>query len=159
MILVGGLGLSGLGRVQREQDKIRCQNSLRQLGNSLVSYSGDHNGRLPQVNDRPPMNLASSFVPMLQEGGYLPSAGLPNCPLVNVAAGEPNTGGYAYSLGYRGRMGSCTDFALVMATCGQSWPIGRPLSATATGITSCLSAAMFVSARVPMSVWAATIFS
>ncbi len=100
-ILVGGLGMSGIGRVQNERSKIRCRDNLRQIGHGFAIYNGEHNGRYPQISDRPPNNFAGAFVPMLQDGGYLPAGGLPSCPLVNVAA-EPNAGGYAYSLGVRG---------------------------------------------------------
>jgi hypothetical protein len=99
LVLVGGLGVSGIGRVQREHARTTCQNNLRQISNGLTDFSLNHNGRFPQIDDRPPYNVAGAFVPLLKDGGYLPS-GLPNCPLVNVAA-EPNAGGYAYTLGVR----------------------------------------------------------
>jgi hypothetical protein len=67
----------------------------------LAEYSLAHNGRFPQIVDQPPNNVAGAFVPMLQNAGYLSSAGLPACPMVTVAANEPNAGGYAYSLGVR----------------------------------------------------------
>lgn len=102
LILVGGLGLSGVGRVQQRHDMTVCQNNLRQLHTAFVGYSLDHDGRFPQVSDRPPNNVAAVFVPMLQQAGYLPPTGAPACPAAVSVVASPDAGGYAYSLGFRG---------------------------------------------------------
>ncbi|HEY1380958.1 MAG TPA: hypothetical protein VGF55_29430 [Gemmataceae bacterium] len=105
LILFGGLGLSGVGRLQQWHDRFVCQNSQRQLHAALVNYSLDHGGRFPQVTDRPPNNVAGAFLPMLQEAGYLAPAGSAACPAATAVAGGPDAGGYAYSLGFRGPEG------------------------------------------------------
>jgi hypothetical protein len=97
---MGGLGVSGAGRLQQRHDRALCQNNLRQLHQAFVGYSQNHDGRFPQVSDRPPNNVAAAFVPLLQDAGQLPATGAPACPAVVVAPGA--TGGYAYSLGFRG---------------------------------------------------------
>jgi hypothetical protein len=107
LVMFGGLGVSGLGRIQKQHEQAVCQNNLRQLHHSLVGYSQEHGGLFPQVTDRPPNNYAGAFVPMLSDGGYLTPVGLPPCPVAVVKAqpagaeGGPVAGGYAYSLGYR----------------------------------------------------------
>jgi hypothetical protein len=98
MVMVGGLGVSGVGHIQKRQDRTTCQNNMRQLHTALVGYSQVHDGRFPEVSDQPPNNVAASFVPMLQEAGHLPPTGSPICPTAKPGA----NGGYAYSLGYRG---------------------------------------------------------
>jgi hypothetical protein len=102
LILVGGLGMSGVGQLRKEHARIVCDNNLRQISNGLAKYCSEHDGRFPQVSDRPPNNYAGAFVPLLRDGGYLGAGELPNCPLVTIVAAEPNAGGYAYSLGVRG---------------------------------------------------------
>jgi hypothetical protein len=99
MVMIGGLGVSGVGHIQKRQDRMACQNNMRQLHTSLVGYCDSHDGRFPEVSDLPPNNVAGSFATMLQESGQLPPTGVPACPTVKVAG---PSGGYAYSLGYRG---------------------------------------------------------
>src|SRR2546429_2396688 len=100
LIVVGGLGTSGAGRLQQRHDPAACQNNLRQPHQALDAYSVNHDGRFPQVTDQPPNNVAAAFVPMLQNAGQLPATGVPACPAVVVAPG--GAGGYAYTLGFRG---------------------------------------------------------
>src|SRR5262249_17058445 len=57
-----------------------------------------------QVQDRPPLNLAGAFVPVLRDAGQLPPGYTPDCPPVPVAAGLTPVG-YAYTLGYRDAAG------------------------------------------------------
>jgi hypothetical protein len=102
LLVVGGLGISGAGRLHQRHLNAVCQDNLRQLHQAFVGYSDGHGGRFPQVADRPPNNMAAAFVPMLQEAGRLPPTGAPPCPTVVVAGPAPATGGYAYSLGFRG---------------------------------------------------------
>lgn len=101
LVVVGGLGLSGAGRVQQRYDRIVCQNNMRQVHHALVGYAQTHAGRLPQVSETPPHNVARAYVPLLVEAQQLPPGGVPMCPTVVVAAPTPD-GGYAYSLGFRG---------------------------------------------------------
>jgi len=105
LVVVGGLSVSGTGRLQQRSDQVTCQNNLRQLHQALVGYSGTHGGRFPQVSDRPPNNVAAAYVPMLREAGHLPPTGPPVCPTVQLVAGPAIDGGYAYSLGFRGADG------------------------------------------------------
>jgi hypothetical protein len=130
LIVVGGLGVSGIGRVQKQRAQITCQNNLRELHHGLAEYSLAHDGRFPQIVDRPPNNVARAFVPMLQDAGYLSPAGLPACPMVTVAENEPNAGGYAYSLGVRGPDGQLeglrrTDADLLPIAADQPVPVSH----------------------------------
>jgi prepilin-type processing-associated H-X9-DG protein len=104
LVVLGGLGVSGLGRLQRQHEVTLCQNNLRQLNQALVSYGVHHDGYFPQVQERPPYNVAGSFVPMLHEAGVLPPGVTPDCPVVPVKSVVPPAG-YAYSLGYRDHAG------------------------------------------------------
>jgi hypothetical protein len=97
LVMVGGLGLSGVGRVQQRHAVAACQNNLRVVGAALAGYSADHAGRFPQVAEMPPNNVAAAFVPMLQDSGNLVAA--PACPGAGSAV---PAGGYAYTLGFRG---------------------------------------------------------
>jgi prepilin-type processing-associated H-X9-DG protein len=100
LIVLGGLGASGLGRLRYNYEVTACQNNLRQLHQALASFSHQHDGHFPQIAELPPRNIAGAFVPMLLEAGTLPTGGTPNCPIAIKAAGLPSAG-YAYSLGYR----------------------------------------------------------
>jgi hypothetical protein len=130
LIVVGGLGVSGIGRVQKQHAQIVCQNNLRGLHYGLAEYSLAHDGRFPQIVDRPPNNVARAFVPLLQDAGFLSPAGLPACPMVTVADNEPNAGGYAYSLGVRGPDGQLeglrrTDADLLPIAADQPVPLSH----------------------------------
>src|SRR5205085_7849669 len=102
LILVGGLGLSGLNQIQRNHRVAACQNNLRVMSNYFDEYSRGHGGWLPPVSDRPPNNFAGAFVPALQNAGVMTGDGIKPCPAVVLAGNPAGTGGYAYSIGYRG---------------------------------------------------------
>ncbi len=131
VLIIVGLGSSGLGRVHQRYEKLQCQNNLRQMHQSFVSYSADHGGRFPQVGERPPNNVAAAFVPMLQQAGHLPANGAPICPVVVVT--QAPTGGYAYSLGFRGpdgrlhglQRGPSADADLLPILADRPAPIGH----------------------------------
>jgi prepilin-type processing-associated H-X9-DG protein len=101
MILVGGLGVSGVTHVKKRQQDLGCKNNLRQAHQWLTAYGSNNGGQLPQVTEQPPHNFAGAFVPILQNAGYMPQTGMPACPAVTVVVTLP-AGAYAYSIGWRG---------------------------------------------------------
>jgi prepilin-type processing-associated H-X9-DG protein len=104
LVVISGLGVSGVARIHEKRDIILCQNNLRLYHQALAGYSLEHQGRFPQVQDQPPLNLAGAFVPVLRDAGQLPPGYTPDCPVVSVAAGLTPVG-YAYTLGYRDAAG------------------------------------------------------
>jgi hypothetical protein len=100
LVVVGGLGVSGMGRLTHAREVTACRNNMRQLHLAFVGFSDQNNGRFPQVQDRPPHNHAGAFVPILQGAGLLPPARVPDCPAATAPAANP-AAGYAYTLGYR----------------------------------------------------------
>jgi hypothetical protein len=102
LVLIGGLGLSGLGQLHRIHQRIVCQNNLREMDPILVRYGDDHRGRYPRVGERPPYNTGGAFVSILQDEGYLPPTGVKPCPSAVAVANGPASGPYAYPIGYRG---------------------------------------------------------
>jgi hypothetical protein len=115
LVVVGGLGVAGAGRLQARKELLDCQNNLRDLHGALEGYSLAHGGRYPEVQDQPPYNTGGAFVPILRDGGFLPAAGPPVCPTVPVAA---PAGGYAYSLGYRDPAGRLKGLRQEDSPCG-----------------------------------------
>jgi hypothetical protein len=101
LIVVGGLGVAGAGKVQQRYDRTTCQNNMRHLHQAFVGYGAVNDGWLPRVSDRPPNNVAGAFVPILIEARQLPPHGVPTCPTVVVVAAQAPAGGYAYTLGFR----------------------------------------------------------
>jgi hypothetical protein len=114
----------GLSRLRQQRDILDCQNNLRSIYASLVGYSTHHNGALPQVEEKPPRNVAGIVVPILREAGLLSRDVSVGCPangrrpppsislqeLAEVAAEDQQkfmdcarqlAGCYAYTLGYR----------------------------------------------------------
>jgi hypothetical protein len=117
LVLVGGLGTSGLVRVKESRDRAQCQNNLRQLHGALNGYTLVRNGAFPAISDQPPNNTAASFVPMLIESGQLTNA--PDCPRAPASERQRS---YAYALGYRDdsgrlhglRVETCADYSDTM---------------------------------------------
>jgi len=106
LVILGGLRISGLGRLQQRHEIAACQNNMRQLHYALADYSNRHQGSFPQVGEQPPYNVAGAFAFILGESGSLPPAGVPDCPAVVLAPSGPQPpAGYAYTLGYRDEQG------------------------------------------------------
>lgn len=98
LVVIGGLGTSGLARLHEHSDRVRCQDNMRQYYQSFTNYANAHEGAIPEITDRPPYNKAGSFVPILAESGQLSPQVMVDCP----AAESRNRGPvYAYPLGYR----------------------------------------------------------
>ena len=114
----------GLNRLRQQRDILSCQDNLRNIYTSLISYSNRHNGALPQVEEEPPRNVAGIFVPILRDAGLLSRDVSVACPasgshpplpvslqeLAEMAAEDQQRfmdcarrlgGCYAYTLGYR----------------------------------------------------------
>jgi hypothetical protein len=110
LVVLGGLGVSGVAHVQRQHERLACQNNLRAIGDGLLVYADTHQGTFPRVSDQPPFNRAAAFVPLLTQAGVLTDVSVAACPVVLSANGpavgplppglNPGTV-YSYSLGYR----------------------------------------------------------
>jgi hypothetical protein len=94
LMLVGGLGTSGVMQVRQFRDRTECQNNLRNGYGSLTSYAQVHNGQLPTISNRPPYNHVGSFVVILSQSGQLP-------PQVKLACPSGTAPTFAYYLPYR----------------------------------------------------------
>src|SRR5262245_13355380 len=42
MILIGGLGTSGLARLHEHRERVRCQDNMRKYYQSIMGYAGTH---------------------------------------------------------------------------------------------------------------------
>ena len=95
-----GLLLPGIQKLRQRSQTVACQDNLRELHSALAGYSDTHDGRFPQVgSDRVP--TAGAFVAELTRAGQYPMTLKPYCP-----SDPSNTDvGYAYSLGYHGKLG------------------------------------------------------
>jgi len=97
MLFLGiGLGLAALPFVRQRQERIACQNQMRELHLGLEMYCDLHAGQYPQVREEPPFNTAAAVAPLLQEAGVVPANVNFTCPANPML---PAT--YAYTLGYR----------------------------------------------------------
>lgn len=125
LLAVIGVGLPVVSDARHKKTLLECENNLRQIHQSLVSYANQHDGRFPKVEEHPPLNVAGVFVPILHDAGLLPADVRVHCPgatdtapprwtleqLRNMPAAEferraPDLAcGYAYTLGYRDATG------------------------------------------------------
>ena len=95
-----GLLLPGIQKLRQRSQTVACQDNLRELHSALAGYSDTHEGRFPQVgSDRVP--TAGAFVAELTRAGQYPMTLKPHCP----SDGASTDVGYAYSLGYHGKLG------------------------------------------------------
>jgi hypothetical protein len=105
LILVGGLGTSGLARLHQNHRVADCQDNLRRSYDAIIVYAGNNNNQFPMITERPPHNFPGAYVPILSQAGCLPDGVAPVCPVAVRHADQPGNTGYAYSLGYRDRSG------------------------------------------------------
>lgn len=98
LILVGGLGASGLVRFKQNESRVNCQNTLRVVDGACSSYASTHQGQLPTISDQPPYNRAGAYRNILVESGQLAPDVRTDCPA--GPADAVNTT-YAYHLPYR----------------------------------------------------------
>lgn len=95
LIVLGGLGLSGVARLRHNEGIAACQNNLREYYAALNNYADTRGGDFPHVSDAPPLNRAGAYHTLLHESGALPLQTVKLCP------SRPESAIYAYSLGYR----------------------------------------------------------
>lgn len=98
LILIGGLGTSGLVRIKQNQYRLGCQDSLRKYHEALTTYSSLNNGALPVVSEKPPYNRAGAFVQALKDSGQIPADAKIDCPTAPTNVANVT---YAYHLPYR----------------------------------------------------------
>lgn len=92
-----GLLFAGIPYLRHRRDLAACQDQMRQMYGAFEEYADLHDGKYPQIGEKPPYLTAGSYLPILRDSGTLPSNAIYSCP-----AAQPNyPAGYAYSLGYR----------------------------------------------------------
>jgi hypothetical protein len=122
MMLVGGVCVPLLARQWREQQRLACENNLRQFWLALEAYADRTNEEFPRVEAEGPRSVAGVFVPILNDAGLLKEVSI-TCPaqhrrdplpytvaqldhIYREAPGQFRTiaqhlaGHYAYCLGY-----------------------------------------------------------
>jgi hypothetical protein len=119
LVVVGGLGVSGIGQIRWQHNRTVCANNLHMVSSEIDSFGDSHGGMVPRISERPPHNFAGAFIPILQDSGRL-TAGMPPCPVAEVVA-TPHAGGYAYSIGYRGPDGQLHGLRRVDGS--DLWPV------------------------------------
>jgi len=124
LILVGSLSTPWLLRQWHLSNRQTCENNLRTYWTAMQGFGDRNEGSFPQLTETGPRSLAGSFVPVLNEAGFLAADSLPACgpkkertqqvatleDLDNLLhhADRPEfgrqaralAGNYAYSLGY-----------------------------------------------------------
>jgi prepilin-type processing-associated H-X9-DG protein len=110
LVVLGGLGTSGLARLHQSREQTRCRDNLRQLHSGLMGYAQLRNGAFPFIPDRPPRNYAAAYQDMLVDAGQISPVAAINCPAVPTDTRGPS---YAYTLGYRDSAGGLHGLRLV----------------------------------------------
>jgi hypothetical protein len=82
LLAASSLVVTWLAQVQINQQRLACQNNLRQFYQSLRAYSDHHDNQFPLVEAHPPRNVAGIFVPILHDAGFL-------SPTVSVSCSSP----------------------------------------------------------------------
>lgn len=96
-----GLLFAGIPYLRQRNYVVACQNQMRQVYGGIEGFADLHDGKYPQVGEKPPYLTAGSVLPMLRDAGTLPSTAVYSCP----AAQPKYPAGYAYSLGYHDQTG------------------------------------------------------
>lgn len=120
LIVVGGVGVPGVVKLRGDHQKALCKDTMNVVYKGLEQYSDANQGRFPTVQERPPLDRAGSFVPVLLQAGVLPADINLGCPANGKPRPAPYTlkdleamtpaqfeeaardlsGCYAYTLGY-----------------------------------------------------------
>lgn len=101
-VVVVGLFLVGLEKFRHDSQVFSCQEQMRRVHQSLVSYSDVHKGQYPRVGS-PNVPIVRDVGQELRRGGHLAGETLIFCPAQPVASvpGTIPPINYAYTLGYR----------------------------------------------------------
>jgi hypothetical protein len=102
LVVLGGLGTSGLAHLHQSRERAICQNNMREFYQGFDGYAQVRNGAFPFISDSPPRNHAGAFQEILVDSGQMSPSVKINCPV--APANLPGTS-YAYTLGYRDREG------------------------------------------------------
>jgi hypothetical protein len=124
LVVVAGIAFPLVAKARLLQQRIACENNLRQFGLALAAYADRTDGEFPRVERDGPRAVAGIFVPLLRDAGLAqdvsvgcPAQGEQKPPMYAVAdlermhARAPEqylrgvardlAGNYAYSLGYK----------------------------------------------------------
>jgi hypothetical protein len=88
MILIGGLGTTGIMHVRGEHYRKACADNLHLYHSALNSYADVHADELPVIKKDQPRYVAASFTPILKEAGVLPERIQYSCPANGSMAQE-----------------------------------------------------------------------
>lgn len=101
-VVVGGLLLVGIEKLRHDSQVYNCQDQMRRVHQSLVSYSDTHRGQYPQVGS-PTVPIVREFGQELRRGGHLAGETVLACPVRSHEDGSREVApvNYAYTLGYR----------------------------------------------------------
>ncbi|MCZ2341229.1 MAG: hypothetical protein LC104_05455 [Bacteroidales bacterium] len=101
-VVVGGILLVGLEKFRRDSQVFACQDQMRQVHQSLVSYGDVHMGRYPQVGS-PGVPVVREVGLELRRNGHLTGETIITCPVQSALdmPGIASPINYAYTLGYR----------------------------------------------------------
>jgi hypothetical protein len=80
LVLIGGLGTTGIMHVRGEHYRKACADNLRLYHSALNSFADSNSDRLPYIAKGQPHHVAAAFAPMLKEAGVVPEKLLYNCP-------------------------------------------------------------------------------
>jgi len=122
LLAATSLVVTWIAQGQINQQRLACQNNLRQFYQALHAYSDHHDNQFPLVEAHPPRNVAGIFVPILHDAGFLSPTASVSCATPPVPVRTPSleeleelrrerpdefdslvhdlAGCYAYSLGY-----------------------------------------------------------
>jgi hypothetical protein len=79
LFLAGGVCMPLLGRQWRQQQRLACENNLRQFGIALQTYADRSNNEFPRVEADGARSVAGIFVPILNDAGLLTDVSI-DCP-------------------------------------------------------------------------------
>jgi hypothetical protein len=86
LFVIAGLGATWIVHVHHEAQRVRCENNLRLWGESLHQYSDNHANHFPTIEQKGPLAIAGSFVPMLNDAGLIAPNLSVGCPAIGLQA-------------------------------------------------------------------------
>jgi hypothetical protein len=79
-MLVGALLLPALSMARFNSRVTACQNNIRSLYNSLVTYASNNGGRFVEIPHKGPLARAGCFGPILKDNGLIIDDAVFSCP-------------------------------------------------------------------------------
>jgi hypothetical protein len=79
-LLLGGVSMVGIFQVRQMQQRLACENTLKNFHTALTVYSNRKGGEYPKVERDGPMSFAGALIPTLLEDGSLTESSAIQCP-------------------------------------------------------------------------------